>query len=99
MMATLVSLVPFAPDEALRIVELGSGDGRLADALLDVLSARDARRARRVRARCATETAQRGSPASATARASRPFDVAALDWWDRMFGADLVVSVALRCII
>lgn len=90
MMAALISLVPFAPDEAPRIVELGSGDGRLASALLDCYPR-------------ATLVAFDGSESmrrAATARTARfgervrvrPFDLAALDWWDVMFGADLVVS-------
>ena len=36
MMATLVAAVPFAAGEPLKILELGSGDGRLAEALLTV---------------------------------------------------------------
>jgi len=90
MIAALVSASPFVADEALKILELGSGDGVLAEAFL----ARFPR---------ATLTALDGSESmrrKATARLSAfgdrvrvaAFDVAALDWWDRMVGADLVVS-------
>jgi len=90
MMATLVAAVPFAASEPLRILELGSGDGQLAEALLTVFPR-------------ATLTALDGSESMRRAASSRlalfgqrarvaAFDLAALDWWDRMFGADLVVS-------
>ena len=36
MVATLVSTVPFTADEPVKILELGSGDGRIAEALLTV---------------------------------------------------------------
>ena len=36
MTATLVAAVPFAADEPVKMLELGSGDGRLAEALLTV---------------------------------------------------------------
>lgn len=36
MIATLVSSVPFAHEEPVNILDLGSGDGRLAEALLTV---------------------------------------------------------------
>jgi trans-aconitate methyltransferase len=88
--ATLVSLVPFSPDESPRIVELCSGDGRLAEALLTHFPA-------------ATLVALEGDALSrqtSTARLAAfgdrarvaAFDITTLDWWDRMFGADLVVS-------
>ena len=88
--ATLVSLVPFGPEESPRIVELCSGDGRLAEALLTrfpraTLAALegDASRRREVAARLAV-FGERGRVAA--------FEVTGLDWWDRMFGADVVVS-------
>lgn len=90
MMATVVAAVPFAPGEAFRIVELGSGEGRLAESLLEAFPA-------------STIVALDGSEsmrASATARLERfgtranvrRFALETLDWWDVMFGADLVVS-------
>jgi tRNA (cmo5U34)-methyltransferase len=90
MIAALVSAAPFAVDQPIRILELGSGDGLLAELLL-------------ARFDRATLTALDGSESMRAAAAARlqqfgdrarvaPFDVASLDWWDRMFGADLVVS-------
>jgi tRNA (cmo5U34)-methyltransferase len=90
MIASLVAAAPFAEGDSVKIVELGSGDGSLAEALLE-------------RFPLATLTALDGSESmreAAAARLSRfgararlaAFDLASLDWWDRMFGADLVVS-------
>jgi tRNA (cmo5U34)-methyltransferase len=90
MMAVLVAAVPFEPNEPLKILELGSGQGLLAETLLNHFSA-------------ATLTALDGSESmrhEAMVRLRRfgdrarvaPFEVAALDWWDRMFGVDVVVS-------
>ena len=90
MTATLVAAVPFTADEPVKMVELGSGDGRLAEALLTVFPR-------------ATLTALDGSESMRGATSKRlalfgdrarvaTFDVAALDWWDRMFGVDLIVS-------
>jgi tRNA (cmo5U34)-methyltransferase len=90
MMAALMSLVPFAIDASFRIVEIGSGEGLLAAALLErfphaTLLALDG------------SESMREATKQATARFSnrvqvRAFDVAALDWWDLMHGAGLVVS-------
>jgi len=90
MIATLVSTVPFAHDEPVKILELGSGDGRLAEALLTVfpratLTALDGSESMR------RETTGRLALFGDRARVAA-FDVAALDWWDRMFGVDLIVS-------
>ena len=90
MIATLVSTVPFAHDEPVKILELGSGDGRLAEALLTVfpratLTALDGSESMR------RETTRRLALFGERARVAA-FDVAALDWWDRMFGVDLIVS-------
>jgi trans-aconitate methyltransferase len=90
MMAVLLAAIPFGADEPLKILELGSGEGLLAEALLTHFSH-------------ATLTALDGSESmrrEATARLQgfgdrarvAAFDVAALDWWDRMFGVDLIVS-------
>ena len=90
MVATLVAAVPFSADEPLKILELGSGDGRLAEALLTLFPR-------------ATLTALDGSESMRQTTTNRlvrfgdrarvaAFDVAALDWWDRMFGVDLIVS-------
>ncbi len=90
LMATLVAAVPFAAEEPVKILELGSGDGRLAEALLTVfpratLTALDGSESMR------RETAARLAPFGDRARVAA-FEVAALDWWDRMFGVDLIVS-------
>lgn len=90
MVATLVSTVPFTADEPVKILELGSGDGRIAEALLTVfpratLTALDGSNAMR------RETTRRLALFGERARVAA-FDVAALDWWDRMFGVDLIVS-------
>jgi tRNA (cmo5U34)-methyltransferase len=88
--ATILSLVPSAPDETCRIVEIGGGDGRLAAALLEAFPR-------------ATLVALDGSPSMRAAAASRlapfgdrarvvPFDLATVDWWEALFGADAVVS-------
>jgi len=90
MNAVLVSAAPFAPDAPIRILEIGSGDGVVTEALL--------RRFPR-----ATLTALDGSPSmrSEAGRRLQPFgdrvrvaafDLASLDWWDRMFGVDLVAA-------
>jgi len=90
MMRTLVTAVPFAADEPIRIVELGSGEGQLAAALLEafpqstitVLDGSESMRA---------HTSARLAPFGDRARV-RPFEIASLDWWDLMFGADVVAS-------
>jgi trans-aconitate methyltransferase len=90
MTATLIDTVPFAADDAIAIVDVGAGEGLLSEALL-------------TRFRRATLSALDGSESmrvAATARLGRfgvrarvaPFDLASLDWWDRMSGAHLVVS-------
>jgi tRNA (cmo5U34)-methyltransferase len=90
MMQRMVAAVPFARDEAFRIVELGCGDGRLASELLGAFPA-------------ATIVALDGSESmreQTGARLARfgprvrvrPFDLASLDWWEQLFGADLVVA-------
>jgi tRNA (cmo5U34)-methyltransferase len=90
MIATLVAAVPFSSDEPLTILELGSGDGGLAEALLTVfpratLTALDGSASMR------EESSRRLTMFGDRARVAA-FDVAALDWWDRMFGVDLIVS-------
>ena len=90
MVATLVAAVPFTADEPVKMLELGSGDGRLAEALLTVfhratLTALDGSESMR------RETSSRLALFGERARVAA-FDVAGLDWWDRMFGVDLIVS-------
>ena len=90
MMATMVAAVPFTADEPVKILELGSGDGRLAEALLTVfpratLTALDGSESMR------RETSRRLALFGDRVRVAA-FDLAALDWWDRMFGVDVIVS-------
>jgi tRNA (cmo5U34)-methyltransferase len=90
MIATVVDAVPFGAEEPMKILELGSGDGGLAEALLTAfpgatLTALDGSESMR------RETAARLAPFGERARVAA-FDLAALDWWDRMFGVDLIVS-------
>lgn len=90
MVATLVAAAPFTAADPITILELGSGDGRLAAALLTVfpratLTALDGSES--MRRDTSTRLAVFGDRARVAA-----FDVAALDWWDRMFGVDLIVS-------
>ena len=90
MIAAVVNAVPFPADRPIKILDLGAGDGALADALL-------------TRFERATLTALDGSESMRRAAGERlsrfgdrarvgAFDVASLGWWDRMFGAHLVVS-------
>jgi tRNA (cmo5U34)-methyltransferase len=90
MMAAVVGAVPFAVDQPIRIFDLGAGEALLAEALL-------------ARFDSATLTALDGSASmreTAVVRLRRfgdrariaAFDLASLEWWDRMFGAHLVVS-------
>ena len=90
MIDALVDAAPFGSEAQIRILELGSGDGRLAAALLSrfaraTLTALDGSAS--MRSESAAQLAAFGGRATVA-----PFDLAALDWWDRMFGADLVVS-------
>jgi tRNA (cmo5U34)-methyltransferase len=82
--------VPFTAAEPVKMLELGSGDGRLAEALLTVfpqatLTALDGSASMRLEA--SKRLALFGDRARVAA-----FDLTALDWWDRMFGVDLIVS-------
>lgn len=90
MTAALVASVPFETSAPLKIIELGSGDGQLAEVLLRrfpqaTLTALDASESMR------TSAAVRLQSFDARARVAA-FDLASLDWWDRMDGADLVIS-------
>ena len=88
--AVVLAAVPFERDAAIRILELGSGEGLLAAALLTnfpqaTLTALDGSESMR------RDATQRLQPFGDRARVA-PFDLASLDWWDRMFGADVVVA-------
>jgi tRNA (cmo5U34)-methyltransferase len=91
LLAALVDAIPFASSDTFKIVEIGSGDGRLTEALLE-------------RFPHATIVALEGSEserfglsvrlARFTERIdARPFTIDALGWWDVMVGAGLVVSL------
>jgi hypothetical protein len=87
---TLVSLVPGSLGDSLRIVDLGAGDGRLATAVLTHFP-----RATLVALEGDALTRQHLgvclAPFGDRARIEG-FDVTTLDWWDRMSGADIVMS-------
>jgi tRNA (cmo5U34)-methyltransferase len=90
MIDTLVAAAPFAPGDAIAIVELGAGEGLIAEALLTrfpnaSVTALDGSASMRL------EATARLAAFGARARVAA-FDLAALDWWDRMFGADLVIA-------
>jgi tRNA (cmo5U34)-methyltransferase len=90
MMAMILALVPFGAGESFKVVEIGSGDGTLGAALLDcfpkaTLLALDGSES--MRARASRLLQPFGSRA-----AVRSFDLATLEWWDVMRGADVVVS-------
>jgi tRNA (cmo5U34)-methyltransferase len=90
MIEALLAAAPFSTGEPLKILELGSGEGLLAEALLTrfpgaSLTALDGSESMRA------ETTSRLAAFGARARVAA-FDAAALDWWDRMFSVDLVVS-------
>lgn len=90
MVDALLAAAPFGVDDSVKILELGSGDGLIAEALLTrfphaSLTALDGSESMR------REATARLAAFGGRARVAA-FDVAALDWWDRMFGVDLVVS-------
>src|SRR5262245_19015969 len=90
MLDTVVAVVPFSPEEALSIVEIGCGDGSLATRLLERfprarLLALDGSESMRA-------AAHERLAASAHRVAIRSFRLEGLDWWDRLTGADVVVS-------
>ena len=89
-LAALLDLVPSAAGDPLKIIVLGADDSGLTDALL-------------TRFPSATVTLLEHTDAARVAAAQQlaafgdrlrivSFDLSSLEWWDRMFGADLVVS-------
>jgi SAM-dependent methyltransferase len=89
-MAALLTLLPFAYDDAFHAVELASGEGRLAYAILRAFPnatvlALDLSESMR------QETARRLAPFGERARVEA-FDMAAHDWYGQLDGADAVVS-------
>ena len=88
--AAICAVIPFTASASFKVLELGCGEGLFAEALLERFShatlvaldgsasMRDATHAR---------TGRFGSRVQV-----RGFDLASLDWWDLMFGVDVVVS-------
>ena len=90
MTATLMAAIPFASSDSFRIVELGSGQGLLAESLLDAFPAATLLaldRSELMRRETAARTARFGPRAVV-----RAFELEKPDWWDWMAGADLVAS-------
>jgi len=90
MMDRIIGAVPCSRGDAFSIVEIGCGEGRLAAVLLETfpratITAFDGSEVMRDKA------SARLAPFGRRARV-RPFKLETLDWWDQMFGADLVVS-------
>ncbi len=88
--AALLTLLPFGRHDAFRVVELGSGEGRLAWAILDCFPhasvvALDGSAA--MRAHATARLAPFGDQATV-----RPFDLASEAWLDDVQGANAVVS-------
>jgi len=91
MLAALLASIPFGADESFRAIQLSTGGPAIAAAFLQrfprarllVLEAsEDARR------ELATMLQPFGDRADV-----RPFELATLDWWDLMRGADVVIAV------
>lgn len=88
--AAILTLLPFRQADSFRVVELASGEGRLAYAILSAfphatLLALDLEESMR------DETAARLRAFGARASVA-PFDMAAADWYGLLEGADAVVS-------
>jgi SAM-dependent methyltransferase len=88
--AALLTLLPVAPDEPARVVELGCGEGKLSAAVLDafprasVLALDGSADMRRT-------TAQRLADFGDRARVE-PFELGSDAWWFLVDGADAVIS-------
>jgi SAM-dependent methyltransferase len=89
-MATLLTLLPFGADDSGRVVELGCGEGRLTQAVLEMFPH-------------ATAVALDGSPEMRAQAAARlhtfgaratvaDFELISPDWWPLVDGADAVIS-------
>lgn len=88
--ATLLTLLPFGPQDPFRLVELASGEGALSYALLDCfpkasLLALDG--SEKMRSHTAANL-ERFAPRAAVGA----FDITASDWYDQLEGVDVVVS-------
>ncbi len=89
-MATLLTLLPFSPDDSFRVVEVGCGEGFLSYALLDCFPRAEALAldgSAEMRAVTAERLKNFGSRASI-----EPFDLHTDDWLPHLHGADCVIS-------
>lgn len=88
--ATMLTLMPFAVDEHFHVVELASGEGFLAEAILRAfpsatITALDIERSMR------EETSTRMKPFRTRGKVAS-FDIATSDWYHHLEGAHVVVS-------
>lgn len=89
-LATLLTLMPFAQNDEFTVVELASGEGRLSYAVLDAFPKASVL-ALDYEASMREETANRLTLFGNRARVDT-FDMKQNDWYDRVAGADVVVS-------
>lgn len=89
-MAALLTLLPFDHDEAFHVVELASGEGKLAQAILTAFP-KATLLALDLSASMRETTARRLALFGARARVGA-FDMAAHDWYGQLEGADAVLS-------
>lgn len=88
--ATLLTLMPFAPDDTFAVVELASGEGRLSYAILDAFPNASVL-ALDYEVSMREETENRLAPFGGRGRVDK-FDMKQTDWYDLMADADVVVS-------
>jgi tRNA (cmo5U34)-methyltransferase len=89
-MATLLALLPFGAGESGRVVELGCGEGRLTQLILEAFPRATALAldgSAEMRAQAAARLDSFGSRATVA-----QFELASPDWWPVIEGADAVVS-------
>ena len=88
--ATLLTLIPFAADEAFRVVELASGEGYLSQAIAAAFPNANIL-ALDYEASMREATAKR-LQAYGTRTQVAAFDILKTDWFDKLDGVDVVVS-------
>jgi len=88
--ATLLTLLPFDQNQAFRVVELASGEGRLAAAILQSFT-QASLLALDISEDMRTQTAQRLNAFGERASVE-PFDMQSSDWYPHMENADCVIS-------
>jgi tRNA (cmo5U34)-methyltransferase len=89
-MAALLTLLPFGQQNEARLVELGCGEGRLSQAVLDAYP-RVAVMALDGSSDMLSQAAERLRPFGSRAQVEL-FDLSSSDWWPHLEGADAVVS-------